>query len=565
MDVIDSTEIYNQLDFNNIIKSITDLCTTLLSIYKTEFVCEQSSLEFLYIGKEFQDLLEISLLVSKKCLEPQYKQQLQQLYQEFWQNYQKSEELYSLFKQVWSKLLDIIDIVESKKRTNLVYIFNNLIDYIQQQNLLCINKELFGTTLSAFGSNLIYGIKNFLTDLVFNGGYFNIKNNDLSAFAIGKNIAITPGKIVYKNYLIELIQYSITTQTVYKIPILIIPPCINKYYILDLSSNNSLVKWLVDQGFVVYMISWRNPNAQYASIKFADYVIDGALTAIQVINNIVGHKEIHTVGYCIGGTILGCLLSYIQQTENIKILSATNFMSLLDFSDIGDMNIFFNHNYLSLLKKNIDNKGYLDGRILSMAFSALRPNDLIWPYFINNYLLNKPLKAFDILYWNSDPTNLPANMYNFYLDKICCNNLLSKANGIKINNIDIDLKKIKVPLFAVSGEKDHITPWKAVYASAKLYGGSTRFILANSGHVKGLINPPQDNKYSYKINVVNKKLPKDFNLWLKNAVQYAGSWWPYWKEWLININKEKITAKNVNKLNAVNLAEAPGSYVLERL
>lgn len=558
MDVIEHDCTDKQLEFTNVVRLISALCSKLLNIYKTEFVNQQSPLDFLYIIPGFQDLLEISLIISKKFIEPEYNKRFNQLYQEFYQDYQKHAQLYLSFKHGWIKLLDIIGVVEPKKRATLVYVFNNLLDYLQQQKLLYLNQELLST-------NLLYGIKNFLTDLVYNNGYFNIKNNDLNAFKVGKNIAVTRGKVIYKNYLIELIEYSAATETVYKIPILIIPPCINKYYILDLSSNNSLVKWLVEQGFVVYIISWRNPDQKHANTEFADYVIDGALTAIKIINNIVGHKQIHTVGYCIGGTILGCLLSYIKQIEDIKVLSATHFMSLLDFSDIGELGIFLNLNNLNFLEKNINNKGYLDGRILSMAFNALRPNDLIWPYFINNCLLNKPLQAFDILYWNSDPTNLPANMYKFYLKQICYNNLLCKPNGIKIKNIGIDLNKIKVPVFMVAGEKDHITPCRAVYASSKLYSGHTQFILANSGHVKGLINPPADNKYSYKVNIFNKKLPKNFNTWLKNAIDYPGSWWPYWQRWLLNINNEQLAAKDFHKLKNNHLADAPGSYVLERL
>jgi polyhydroxyalkanoate synthase len=240
-------------------------------------------------------------------------------------------------------------------------------------------------------------------------------------------------------------------------------------------------------------------------------------------------------------------------------------MSLLDFSNIGDISMFVNESSLGFLENVMNKKGYLDGRILSMAFNALRPNDLIWPYFINNYLLNKPLQAFDILYWNSDPTNLPANMYKFYLRDICYKNLLCKPNAIEIKGVGIDLSKVTVPMFSVAGEKDHITPWKSVYSSARLYGGSSQFILSSSGHVKGLINPPKDNKYSYKISVFNKKLPKNPAVWLDRSIEYPGSWWNYWKNWLISINSEKIKSKECAALNINSLRDAPGNYVLKRL
>jgi len=447
----------------------------------------------------------------------------------------------------------------------LIFSFNNWLDLIKQQSLLFASSEIINTTINSDGKNLLNGIKNCLSDLVINNGYFNIKTNDLKAFTIGKNLAATPGKIIYQNDLMELIQYSPTTEQVYKTPLLIIPPCINKYYVLDLSAKNSLVQWLVEQGFIVYMISWNNPGPELAYKEFSDYVTDGPLKAVDIITKINSCSGIHTVGYCIGGTLLGCMLSYMEQLKDPRILSATHFMSLLDFSNLGDVGLFINENILNFVEKLINKKGYFDGRLLSMSFNTLRPNDLIWPYFINNYLLDKPLQAFDVLYWNSDPTNLPANMYKFYLRNLCFKNLLCKPNGVIINGVPIDLTKVTTPVFSLAGIKDHITPWQGVYASAQLYSGPSQFVLSSSGHVKGLINPPNDNKYSFRINIINKKIPKNHQVWLKNSTEHQGSWWNYWKNWLNNISFEKINVKQSSALVNINvLRDAPGSYVLKK-
>ena len=472
--------------------------------------------------------------------------------------------LHNLIKKYYLKLLDLINLDHNKKN-RLIFYFNNLLDTIAPQNFLTINLELMSTTIENRGQNLFTAIEKFLTDLINSKGYFQIKTTDFSAFKIGQNLATTPGKIIFKNDLMELISYTPTTKNVYKAPILLIPPFINKYYILDLSANNSLVKWLVHQGLVVYIISWVNPTTSLADKQFSDYVLDGPLKAIDIITKFHGHPKLHLAGYCIGGTILSCALAYMQQTNDDRALSATHFMSLVDFSNLGNISALINEHSLNLLEKLINNKGYLDGRLLSMAFSALRPSDLIWPYVINNYLLNKPLKALDISYWNADITNLPANMYMFYLRSMCLHNKLKEPNEIQLNGISINLQNINVPIFSLAGDTDHITVWQAVYNSSKVYGGPVEFVLSTSGHIKGLINPPIDNKYSFKINT-NPKLPATPEQWLADAEEHQGSWWPYWLNWLTNITSEKINAEHfatkiVTDFN--NAPNAPGSYVLQ--
>jgi polyhydroxyalkanoate synthase len=551
-----------------ILSTITNLCNKLLQIYKTEFTDLKSSLtlsELLEFLKNLPGVNSFYETFLTFMANPNYKSYANEIYQDFLQDYQEHQEIYTSFKKQWHKILNFITTLEQQKKQNLIFSFNNWLDLIKQQSLLFASSEIINTTINSDGKNLLNGIKNCLSDLVINNGYFNIKTNDLKAFTIGKNLAATPGKIIYQNDLMELIQYSPTTEQVYKTPLLIIPPCINKYYVLDLSAKNSLVQWLVEQGFIVYMISWNNPGPELAYKEFSDYVTDGPLKAVDIITKINSCSGIHTVGYCIGGTLLGCMLSYMEQLKDPRILSATHFMSLLDFSNLGDVGLFINENILNFVEKLINKKGYFDGRLLSMSFNTLRPNDLIWPYFINNYLLDKPLQAFDVLYWNSDPTNLPANMYKFYLRNLCFKNLLCKPNGVIINGVPIDLTKVTTPVFSLAGIKDHITPWQGVYASAQLYSGPSQFVLSSSGHVKGLINPPTDNKYSFRINIINKKIPKNHQVWLKNSTEHQGSWWNYWKNWLNNISFEKINVKQSSALVNINvLRDAPGSYVLKK-
>lgn len=365
---------------------------------------------------------------------------------------------------------------------------------------------------------------------------------------IGKNLATTKGKVVFKNDLMELIRYSPLTKTVYQMPILFIPPCINKYYILDLSENNSLVKWLVQQGFIVYMISWVNPDADLAHKNFADYILDGPLKAIDLIIDIDLCPAVHLAGYCIGGTLLSCTLAYMQKTKDNRALSATQFMSLVDFSNLGNISALINESTLNLLDNIMSNKGYLDGRLLSLVFNILKP-------------AIKPLTALDIFYWNADITNLPFKMYSFYLREICFQNKLSKANAIKINGVSINLKKITVPMFAVAGRTDHIAVWQSVYKGAKLHGSSVEFILSSSGHIKGVINPPKDSKYSFK---TNSYMPPTPQLWLRTATEHSGSWWPHWFNWLTKINHD-LRNKIVNVNNLIyNFGDAPGIYVLKK-
>ncbi len=463
----------------------------------------------------------------------------------------------------WLKSLGFLD---KKSRQQLHLYIKNGLNFMSPSNGLWTNPEVLRTTIASGGENLIKGFKNYLEDLVLNSGRPNVRMTDTKAFQVGKNIAITPGKVIYQNDLMQLIQYTATTKEVYEIPILFVPPWINKYYILDLSPDNSLVKWLVEQGFTVFMISWVNPGAELAHKEFSDYMKEGPLEAIDIILSKTQCPSIHTVGYCIGGTLLSCALAVLESRNEKKIASASFFMTLLNFSNPGELGIFIDKTQLDALDKIMKIKGYLNGRLLDMAFNVLRPNDLIWPYFINHYLLGEKTKPFDILYWNSDSSNLPYKMYSFYLRNMYLHNALYHPNKLVLDNIPIDLSQIKVPAFFLASETDHITLWRSVYRSTFALGGPKEFVLSGSGHVAGVINPPYKNKYHYKIRNrthVNEKLPMKTKDWLKDSIEHKGSWWPYWKEWLKTISSKKIA--EVPLKNDPFLEDAPGSYVQKKI
>ena len=563
---------------------INKLLSELIDLYKIEFIQDYQILNshVKFIASNFEAIPGIDLFfealqkivyhykkdgIAMMNLQQNFIKDYQQIYSENQTNINiYLSAVYNLLKKYWLQILNFIDL-EDNKKNRLTFYLNNLLSAIDPKNFLMFNQELINATLYSAGKNLLYSIEKLLIDLIANKGYFVIKNNDLSAFKVGENLGATLGKIVFKNDLIELIRYTPATKKVNAIPILFIPPFINKYYVLDLSENNSLVKWLVEQGMIVYMISWFNPKNNSKEKKFSDYIINGSLKAIDVITKKSKVNKVHLAGYCVGGTLISCTLAYKQKLKDHRVLSARYFMSLVDFSNLGNIGALINESSLSLLEKFINKKGYLDGRLLNLVFNSLRPAELIWPYIINHYLLHKPLEKSDFLYWNSDVTNLPANMYIFYLKLICHQNKLTIPNAIKINKIGIDLSKIKTPTFCLAGNTDHITLWQSVYNGAKLYGSKIEFVLSSAGHIKGIINPPKDNKYSFKTNTQNNKLIKKLTPeeWLKNSKNHKGSWWPYWIKWLKSFNKKTLYVKNLNcKLfDLPNAPDAPGSYVVE--
>src|SRR5262249_26651577 len=418
---------------------------------------------------------------------------------------------------------------------------------------------VLNTTFETRGENLLNGVRNFVEDLERGAGRrLSLKMSDLSAFQFGENIANSPGTVVFQNGIMQLIQYAPSTPMVQRRPLLIVPPWINKFYILDLKPKNSFIKWCVDQGHTVFVISWINPGAELANKGFADYLLEGPLQAIDAIKKATDESDVNVMGYCIGGTLVASMLAYMAATKDRRIASATFLTTLLDFSDVGDISVFIDEDQLQLADKHMNRLGYLEGRHMAEAFNLMRENDLIWFFVINNYLLGRNPAAFDILYWNSDATRMPARMQSYYLRNMYYKNVLKNAGQINLANVPIDLRKIDVPVYFLSTREDHIAPWHSTYAGTQPMSGPVRFVLGASGHVAGVINPPSANKYGYW---TNEKLSADPGAWLKNAAYHEGSWWPDWERWVAEFGGDLIPARQPGGGKLGPIEDAPGSYV----
>lgn len=450
----------------------------------------------------------------------------------------------------------------SAKKVN--FFTRQYIDALSPSNFALTNPEVFRETMRSHGQNLIKGFNNLLRDIEDGDGQLRIRMTDTSAFELGKNVATTPGKVVYQNDLMQLLQYTPSTEKVWKRPLLIVPPWINKYYVLDLREKNSLIKWAVDQGNTVFVISWVNPDARLADKGFEDYVQEGVLDALEQVVAQTGSKEVNAAGYCLGGTLLGTTLAYMAAKKDKRIASATFFTSLLDFSQPGELGVFIDEEQVQGLEKKMFERGYLEGTDMANTFNMLRSNDLIWSFVVNNYLLGRDPFPFDLLYWNSDSTRMPAKMHSFYLRNMYLKNALREPGGIEIMGVPIDISKIKVPCYFISTVEDHIAPWKATYLGAQIVGGPVRFVLGGSGHIAGIVNPPVANKYGYWINE-RGDLKVNAEEWLQGAAHAHGSWWTDWQAWLSAQDATPVDARDpaAGKLKA--LEDAPGSYVKARL
>ena len=437
------------------------------------------------------------------------------------------------------------------------------IDALSPSNFLLTNPEVLRETVSSGGQNLVKGLNNLLEDLERGDGQqIRVKMTDPAAFEVGGNIAVTPGKVVYQNDLIQLLQYAPLTQEVYKRPLLILPPWINKFYILDMREKNSFVRWATAQGYTVFVVSWVNPDATFAQKTFDDYLLEGPLAALDAIEKATGEREVNAIGFCLGGTLLASTLGYLAATSDDRIKSATYFATMIDFAEPGELEVFVDEEQVSKLEKKMRERGYLEGSEMATTFNMLRANDLIWSFVVNNYLLGKDPFPFDLLYWNSDSTRMPAAMHSFYLRNMYINNLLRKPGGIALNGVPIDLAKVKIPLYFVSTIEDHIAPWKSTYAGTKLCSGKVRFVLGGSGHIAGIINPPAVNKYGYWTNDELADTPQE---WLEAAKQHSGSWWNDWAKWAEQYAGDKVAAREPGKGKLKAIENAPGSYVKVRV
>ncbi|WP_096703591.1 class I poly(R)-hydroxyalkanoic acid synthase [Magnetospirillum sp. 15-1] len=432
------------------------------------------------------------------------------------------------------------------------------VDAMAPSNFVLTNPEVLRATVETRGENLLKGLNNLLDDLERGKGNLAIKMTDYDAFKVGENIAVTPGKIVFQTDLMQLIQYDPTTPQAFEKPLLILPPWINKFYILDLRPKNSLIKWAVDQGHTVFVISWVNPDEKLAHKGFGDYMLEGPLAAMDAIEKATGSRQINAAGYCLGGTLLACTLAYLAAKGDDRIASATFFTTMTDFKDPGELGVFIDEEQLSALETRMNQAGYLDGRDMATTFNMMRANDLIWSFVVNNYLLGKDPFPFDLLYWNSDSTRMPAAMHSFYLRKMYQENRLIEPGGIELNGVKIDLGNIKTPLYMLSTREDHIAPWQSTYALTQHVSGPIKFVLSASGHIAGVVNPPAANKYCYW---TNTKKPKNPEVWLAGATQVEGSWWTDWQKWVEKFAGKQVPARvpGSGKLKAIEAA--PGSYV----
>lgn len=441
-------------------------------------------------------------------------------------------------------------------------------DALSPSNFLMTNPEVLRATLESGGENLIKGLQNLLDDLERGKGQLQISMTDPKAFEVGGNLALTPGKVIYQNDLIQLLQYNPRTEKVYKRPLLIIPPWINKFYILDLREKNSFVKWAADQGHTVFVVSWVNPDEELAQKSFEDYMVEGLFATIDAVEEATGEKELNLIGYCLGGTLLAAALAYLHAKPPKKpgpdpkrIKSATFFTTMTDFEEAGELSVFIDEEQLKALERRMEDKGYLEGAAMATTFNMLRANDLIWSFVVNNYLLGKDPFPFDLLYWNSDSTRMPAAMHSFYLREMYQENLLVQPGGIELLGVPIDLGTIKTPIFMVSAREDHIAPWRSTYALTQQVAGPKRFVLAASGHIAGVINPPEANKYSHW---TNEKCPRTPEEWLAGAEEQPGSWWPTWGRWMNSKGGARVPARQPGDGKLQPLEDAPGSYVKVR-
>jgi polyhydroxyalkanoate synthase len=449
--------------------------------------------------------------------------------------------------------------IDEKTRKKALFYLNQMLAALSPSNFPLTNPEVVRTTLQTNAENLVQGMSHFVHDLEHSKDLLRISQTDLSAFEIGRNLAVTPGKVVFQNDLIQLIQYAPATEEVYERPFLIVPPWINKYYILDLVPQKSFVKWAVEQGFTVFLVSWVNPDARLSQKTFEDYMHEGILAAIDAVVRQTGSPKINALGYCVGGTLLAAALAYMAAKKDNRVVSASFLAAQVDFSEAGDLLVFIDDTQLKALEEMMAEQGYLDGSRMAAVFNMLRPRDLIWPYVVNNYLLGKKPFPFDLLYWNADSTRLPAANHAFYLREFYHLNRLAKGE-MQLGGVKLDLSRVKIPIYELFTKEDHIAPAASVFRGSKLFGGPVRHAMAGSGHIAGVVNPPANNKYQYWSGGRAGSLEE----WIATARETPGSWWPDWTSWLASYSGPKVPARNPSNGPLWAIEDAPGSYVKNR-
>ena len=476
--------------------------------------------------------------------------------------------LYDVVKQSYlitsnwlNDLVSGVEGVDPLTKRRVEFFTRMLTDAFSPSNFLLSNPVALREAMQTGGESILRGVENFASDLERGGGQLAISQTDFSQFKVGENVASAPGKVIFQNDIIQILQFSPSTQTVFEIPLLIFPPWINKFYILDLRPENSMIRWLSAQGFTVFVTSWVNPDARLADKTFEDYLNEGIYAAIDVVARQTGANTVNTVGYCIGGTLLSCALAHMAARKDRRVASATFFAAQQDFSEAGDLLIFTNDDWLKDLESKIDaGGGVLAGQTMADTFNALRGNDLIWSFFVNNYLMGKEPKPFDLLFWNADQTRMPKTLHLYYLRKFYGENALAQG-GLDLAGEHLDLARVETPIYVQSSREDHIAPARSVYKGARLFGGPVTFTLAGSGHIAGVINAPAAAKYQHW---TNDALPPSLEDWMADAVESPGSWWPHWSAWLAAKSGRQVPARDPSAGPLPPLEDAPGSFVKVR-
>ena len=479
----------------------------------------------------------------------------------------QENQFFDMLKQIyligsrWAEgLVEDADGLDEHTRHKADFYIKQITAALSPSNFTLTNPELLRETLASNGENLVRGMKMLAEDIKAGGGELRIRQSDTSKFKVGENLALTPGKVIHQNEICQIIQYEASTDKVLKRPLLIVPPWINKFYILDLTPEKSFIKWAVDQGHTVFVISWANPDERLAKKSFEHYMKEGIIEALDVIEKVTKVREVNTIGYCVGGTLLAVALAWCAATGEERIKSATLFTTQVDFTYAGDLKVFVDEDQIRILEERMHERGYLEGKKMAAAFNALRANDLIWPYFVNNYMRGKDPFPFDLLYWNADSTRMPAANHSFYLRNCYLENRLADGT-MKVGGVKLKLQKVKIPIYNLATREDHIAPAKSVFLGSSLFGGPVKFVLAGSGHIAGVVNHPSRKKYQYWTG--GPPIGR-LDAWIEAAEEHPGSWWVDWHAWIEDLDDTRVKARRIGGGRLNPIEDAPGSYVAVR-
>jgi polyhydroxyalkanoate synthase len=471
------------------------------------------------------------------------------------------KQIYLITSRWAESMVDDAEGLDPRLRQKAAFYVRQIVSALSPSNFVLTNPELLRETLQSDGANLVRGMRMLAEDIRAGGGDLKIRQSDLSGFVLGENIATTPGKVVYQNNICQLIQYAPLTETALARPLLIVPPWINKFYILDLNQEKSFVRWCLTQGHTVFVVSWVNPDERQAKASFGEYMREGIYESVDAALSITGADGVNAIGYCVGGTLLSVALAHAAAKGDDRIKSATLFAAQVDFTNAGDLSVFADEAQIESIEKKMGVRGFLDSRNMAAAFNMLRPNELIWPYVIANYFKGKEPGPFDLLYWNSDTTRMPAANHSFYLRNCYLDNKLS-AGTMEVDGVRLDLKSVKTPIYNLATRDDHIAPARSVFYGSSFFGGDVTFVLSGSGHIAGVVNPPVRKKYQYWTG--SKPTGDRFDEWLQGAAEHAGSWWPHWQAWIESIDATRVPARPVGNQKYRPIEDAPGSYVRVR-